>query len=115
MMQPEGFVDPKGANKLGKLQRSIYELVQAFRSWNICLDELIKAYSVIQTYGEACVYKKVSESTVTFLILYVDDILLIGNDVEFLESIKGCLNGVFQRKTYVKLLTCWVSRSIEID
>ena len=28
-MQPEGFVDPKGANKVSKLQRSIYGLVQA--------------------------------------------------------------------------------------
>ena len=46
MMQPEGFVDPKGANKVCKLQRSIYELVQASRSWNICFDELIKAYSL---------------------------------------------------------------------
>src|SRR3954465_8780970 len=35
MMQPEGFVDPKNANKVCKLQRSIYELVQASRSWNI--------------------------------------------------------------------------------
>ena len=37
MMQPEGFVNPKGANKMCKLQRSIYGLVQASRSWNICL------------------------------------------------------------------------------
>ena len=35
MMQPEGFVDTKGANKVSKLQRSIYGLVQASRSWNI--------------------------------------------------------------------------------
>ena len=47
MMQPEGFVDPKGANKVHKLQRSIYGLVQASRSWNIRFDELIKAYSFI--------------------------------------------------------------------
>ena len=73
MMQPEGFVDPKNANKVSKLQRSIYGLVQASRNWNICFDE------VIQTYGEACIYKKVSGSSVAFLILYVDDILLIGN------------------------------------
>ena len=33
MKQPEGFVDPKGANKVCKLQRSIYGLVQASRSW----------------------------------------------------------------------------------
>ena len=33
-----------------------------------------------------------SGSSVAFLILYVDDILLIGNDTEFLNSIKGYLN-----------------------
>ena len=68
MMQPEGFVDPKDANKVCKLQRSIYGLVQASRSWNICFDKLIKAYSFIQTCGESCIYKKVSGSTTAFLI-----------------------------------------------
>ena len=69
MMQPEGFfVDPKGANKMCMLQRSIYGLVQASQSWNIHFDELIKAYSFVQTYGEACIYKKVSGSTTAFLI-----------------------------------------------
>ena len=68
MMQPEGFVNPKGANKMCKLQRSIYGLVQASRSWNIRFDELIKAYGFIQTFGEACIYKKVSGSTTAFLI-----------------------------------------------
>ena len=50
IMQPEGFVNPKGANKLCKLQRSIYGLVQASRSWNIRFDELIKAYGFIHTF-----------------------------------------------------------------
>ena len=45
MIQPEGFVDPKGANKMCKLQRSINGLVQASRSWNMRFDKLIKAYS----------------------------------------------------------------------
>ena len=98
MMQPEGFVDPKNANKVCKLQRSIYGLVQASRSWNIRFDEVIKAFGFIQTYGEACIYKKVSGSSVAFLILYVDDILFMGNDIEFLESIKGYLNKGFSMK-----------------
>ena len=67
MIQPEGFVDPEGANKVCKLQRSIYGLVQASRSWNKRFDELIKACSFIQTCGEACIYKKVSGSTTSFL------------------------------------------------
>ena len=58
MMQPEGFVNPKGANKICKLQRSIYGLVQASRSWNIRFDKLIKGYSFIQTCCETCIYKK---------------------------------------------------------
>ena len=68
MIQPEGFVNPKGADKVCKLQQSIYGLVQASRSWNMHFDKLIKAYSFIQTCGEACIYKKVSGSTTTFLI-----------------------------------------------
>ena len=68
MMQLEGFVNPKGVNKMCKLQQSIYGLVQASRSWNIRFDKLINAYSFIQTCGVACIYKKVSGSTTTFLI-----------------------------------------------
>ena len=47
MMQPEGFFNPKDANKVCKLQRSIYGLVQASRSWNISFDKVIKAYGFI--------------------------------------------------------------------
>ena len=64
MMQPGGFVNPKSANKICKLQRSIYGLVQAY----IRFDKLIKAYSFIRTCSEACIYNKVSGSTTTFLI-----------------------------------------------
>ena len=67
MMQPEGFVDPKVAT-VCKLQRSIYGLVQASRSWNIRFHKLIKAYSFIWTYDEACIYNKVSGSTTAFLV-----------------------------------------------
>ena len=68
MIQQESFVNSKGANKVCKLQQSLYGLVQASQSWNIRFDELIKAYSFIQTCGEACIYKKVSGSTTTFLV-----------------------------------------------
>jgi len=37
---------------------------------------------------EPCVYKRVSESGIIFLILYVDDILLKRNNIFFLVSIE---------------------------
>ena len=98
MMQPKGFVDPKDADKVCKLQRSIYGLKQASRSWNLRFDEVIKGFGFVQTYGEACIYKKVSGSSIAFLVLYVDDILLIGNDVDLLKSVKDYLNSKFSMK-----------------
>ena len=47
---------------------------------------------------EPCVYKKVSGSAIVFLVLYVDDILLIGNDIPTLQSVKSWLGKCFSMK-----------------
>ncbi|XP_020081861.1 uncharacterized protein LOC109705542 [Ananas comosus] len=47
---------------------------------------------------EPCVYKKVSGRAVTFLVLYVDDVLLIGNDIPMLTSVKIWLSKEFFMK-----------------
>ena len=81
MTQPEGFVQPKNSGKVCKLQRSIYGLKQASWSWNLHFDESVKGFGFVKNEDEPCVYKKISGSTIVFLVLYVDDILLIGNDI----------------------------------
>ena len=78
--------------------RSIYGLKQASRSWNLHFDEVIKGFGFVQNAEESCIYKKTSGSSVAFLVLYVDDILLIGNDVELLGSMKEYLNSYFSMK-----------------
>ncbi len=72
-------------------QRSIYGLKQASRSWNLHFDEAVKEFGFIKNEDEPCVYKKVSGSMVMFLVLYVDDILLIGNDIPTLQKTKTWL------------------------
>ena len=41
-------------------------------------------------------FKKFSGSSIIFLILYVDDILLIVNDIQMLEAVKDSLKIVLQ-------------------
>ena len=70
MTQPERFVSSERANQVCKLNRSIYELKQASRSWNIYFDETVKSFGLIKNMDESCMYKKISRSAIVFLVLY---------------------------------------------
>jgi Reverse transcriptase (RNA-dependent DNA polymerase) len=44
--------------------------------------------------------EKTSKSVIAFLILYVDDILLMENDIPLLQLVKSSLNKVFSMKDF---------------
>ena len=58
MKQPEGFIAKNQEHMVCKLNRSIYELKQASRSWNIRFDQAIKSFGFEQYLDEPCVYKR---------------------------------------------------------
>nr|GEU74306.1 hypothetical protein [Tanacetum cinerariifolium] len=98
MEQPEGFVNPKYPNRVCKLKRSIYGLKQASRQLNKRFDDEIRKFGFTQNHDEPCVYLKASGSNITFLILYVDDILIMGNSISMLQSVKTYLGKCFAMK-----------------
>ncbi|GJU83037.1 putative retrotransposon protein [Tanacetum coccineum] len=98
MEQPEGFVSQKFPNHVCKLKRSIYGLKQASRQWNKRFDDEIKKFGFSQNQDEPCVYVKDSGSYVTFLILYVDDILIMRNNIPMLQDVKSYLGRCFAMK-----------------
>ena len=81
MQQPVGFIASGQENMVCKLHKSIHGLKQASRSWNIRFDQAVKSFGFEQNMDEPCVYKKSEGSMVVFLVFYVDDILLLGNDI----------------------------------
>ena len=98
MMQPEGFIAKNQEHMVCKLKRSIYRLKQASRSWNIRFDQANKSFGFEQNLDKPCVYKRNRDKVVMFLVLYVDDILLIRNDVGVISSVKVWLSSQFDMK-----------------
>ena len=55
-------------------------------------------FGFLKNEDEPCAYKKFSGNSIVFLVLYVDDILLIENDIPMLESVKEWLQNSFSMK-----------------
>ncbi|GJV42570.1 retrotransposon protein, putative, ty1-copia subclass [Tanacetum coccineum] len=61
-------------------------------------NEKVTQFGFSRSEDESCIYINVSGSVVVFLVLYVDDILLIGNDIPTLQSVKEWLGKCFAMK-----------------
>ena len=81
-----------------RLKNPIYGLKQASKAWNKKFHDTVQSFRFEQNGDEPCLYKRRNDNAITFLILYVDDILLIGNDVKVLSSVKIWLSSKFQMK-----------------
>ena len=116
IIQLEGYTSKEFPKKVCRLQRSIYGLKQPSKSWNMRFDEAIRSYDFIKNEDKPCVYKKISGSAITFLVLYVDEILLIRNGVGMLSSAKAWLSKNLSMKdlreaTYVLGIRIYRDRS----
>nr|GEZ71423.1 hypothetical protein [Tanacetum cinerariifolium] len=116
MEQPEGFVNPKYPNHVCKLKRSIYGLKQASRQWNKRFDDEIKKFGFTRNSDETCVYLKASGSYIAILILYFDDILLMGNNIPMLQDVKSYIGRSFTMKdlgeaSYILGIKIYLDRS----
>ena len=82
MEQPEGF-EVSGDNLVCKLKKSLYGLKQAPRQWYKKFDSCMTSQGYKKTSADECVYiQKFSDGNFVALLLYVDDILIVGKDAK---------------------------------
>ena len=81
MDQPMGFSVEGKEYIVCKLKKSIYSLKQTSCQWYLRFNDTIAFLRFKENIVDQCIYLNVSGSKVIFLILYVDDILLVINDL----------------------------------
>ena len=71
-----------------KLKRPIYGLKQSSRQWYMRFHQAVLSNGFTMIEEDHCVYVKQSKGSFIILSLYVDDILLAGNDMEMIITTK---------------------------
>lgn len=76
MRQPPGYEsgEPK---EVCRLRRSIYGLKQAARVWNAKIDEVLKRMGFNQSTADPCLYIRRRAGKSIFVLIYVDDVIVI--------------------------------------
>ena len=98
MEQPEGFQSPGNENKVCKLVKSLYGLKQAPKQWHGNFDETMLSNGFKINESDKCVYVKHVSMGYVIVCLYVDDLLILGNNQAIIKSTKDMLSSRFDMK-----------------
>jgi hypothetical protein len=98
MAQPIGFVQKGQEHLVCKLNKSLYGAKQSGRCWYKKSDSELRKLSFIPMESEPCIYIYNNNDIQFFLIVYVDDILLISNSLPYINKMKQELSKIFEMK-----------------
>ena len=101
MLPPEGFSHPP--NMVCKLKKSLYGLKQASRQWFAKLTIEFFHQGFIYSKNDYSLFVKHTSDSFTVAAAYVDDVMLIGNDISLIRRLKAHLHKVLDIKDLGKL------------
>jgi len=99
MEQLEGYEEPGNEHLVYHLKKSLYGLKQASRQWYKKFESFMTKHSFKKTIVDHCVFiKRYEDGNFIILLLYVDDILIIGQHKTKIASLKNVLSNSFFMK-----------------
>jgi hypothetical protein len=97
MLQPEGFIKVGQEKKVCRLKKALYGLKQASRQWHRKLRSALLEMGFTQLSGDHSIYmSRQHGGNILILIVYVDDITLMGTSAEQIKSTKIRLGNRFE-------------------
>lgn len=96
MRPPPGYTYP--ANKVCRLRKALYGLKQAPRAWFAKFHSTICQFSFSSSARDSALFTRKTENGIVILILYVDDMIITGNDFIGITELKKFLRQHFEMK-----------------
>jgi hypothetical protein len=88
---PPGFGTSQTKGKVCRLKKSLYGLKQSPRAWFDRFRRAVCGMGYGQCNGDHTVFYRHAERRITILAVYVDDIIITGDDQEEIKRLKDCL------------------------
>ncbi|KAL5831968.1 hypothetical protein ACOSQ4_017322 [Xanthoceras sorbifolium] len=99
MKQLKGFENSKFPSHICKLEKTFYGLKQAPRAWFSKLKLALLQWGFTNSQFDVSLFYRSAGSKVILLLVYVDDILITGNDLILIQQVIKDLNSCFALKT----------------
>ena len=96
MRLPPGF--ERGKNQVCKLKKALYGLKQSPRAWFNRFGKAVKGFGYMQSQADHTLFFKMRCGKITCLIIYVDDMIITGDDGEEMASLRNNLFKEFEMK-----------------
>ncbi|KAD4178801.1 hypothetical protein E3N88_27392 [Mikania micrantha] len=95
MTQPQGFVDPNKPDHVCLLHKSLYGLKQAPRAWFQRLTSALQALGFQGSQTDPSLFVCSRNGTLLYMLIYVDDIILTGNNDHAIDTVVHNLSREF--------------------
>jgi hypothetical protein len=90
----QGFVDPRG-DIVVKLKKALYGCVQSSKLWYLNLKQLLETNNFRCTNSDTCVFVKRCRTVVIIVAIYVDDIIIQGEEGQLVEDVIELLRSAY--------------------
>ena len=98
MEQPLGYIDPRFPNHICLLKKALYGLKQAPRAWFQRFSSFFIHLGFYCSRADTSLFIFHRQSDIIYLLLYVDDIILTGNNSSLLARFTCKLHSEFATK-----------------
>ncbi|BBG99180.1 hypothetical protein Prudu_008784, partial [Prunus dulcis] len=105
-----GFLDSSQPHHVCRLHRSLYGLKQAPRAWFQCLSSSLLQLQFVGSKMDSSLFVFNDRTTIIYVLVYVDDIIITGNNSAAIGKVISALSSTFALKDLGILHYFWALR-----